>query len=80
MINTRAQRKLLHTWIKSFIVKQRPVKIDRKDGPTGYPSQVLAAIKSLDSSGSTLRDARSSVKHYEVPSAPDILRRLKYTR
>ena len=38
MINSRAQKKLLHTWIISFIAKQHLVEIDRIDGPIEYLS------------------------------------------
>ena len=38
MINTRAQRKLLHTWIILMIVKHCQVQIGRIDGPTEYLS------------------------------------------
>ena len=34
MINTRAQRKLLHTWIILVIVKEHLVQIGRIDEPT----------------------------------------------
>ena len=46
MIDTRAQRKLLHTWITSVIVRKRLALIGRKDGPTEYLSEMLAAIRS----------------------------------
>ena len=36
VINTRAQRKPLHTWIILVIVKHRLVKIGRIDGPTAW--------------------------------------------
>jgi len=47
MINTRAQRKLLQTWIVLVIVKRHLVQLGRIDGPTEYLSQILAAIRSL---------------------------------
>ena len=34
MIHSRAERKILHTWIILVIVKQHLAKIGRKDGPT----------------------------------------------
>ena len=36
VMNTRAQRKLLHNWIELVIVMQRKPQIRRKDGPTWY--------------------------------------------
>ena len=44
MINTRAQRKALHTWIISVIVKQYLVRTGRIDGRTEYLPETLAAI------------------------------------
>ena len=46
MINTRAQRKLLHACIILVIVKQHLVQIGRIHRPTEYLSYILAAIKS----------------------------------
>ena len=45
MINTRAQRKLLHTWIILSIAKHNLAQIGRIGGPTEYLSQRLATIK-----------------------------------
>ena len=50
---TRAQLKLLHTWIILVIVKQRLVQISRIDGHTEDWSLTLAAIRCLQ--GSTHR-------------------------
>ena len=47
MINTRAQRKLTHTWIILVLVKQRLVQIGRIDGLTEYVKQILTEIRSL---------------------------------
>jgi hypothetical protein len=44
VINTRAQRKILHIWIILVIVKQ----YDRIDGPTDFFSQILAATRPGD--------------------------------
>ena len=44
MINTRAQWKLLHTLIILVNIKQHLPQIGRKNGPTAYSSQILAAI------------------------------------
>ena len=46
MINARAQRKLLHTWIILVIVNQRVVQLGPIDGRTEYVLQILAAIGS----------------------------------
>jgi hypothetical protein len=46
MMNTRAQRRLLHTWIISDIVKQHLVPTGQTDGPAEYLSHVLDAIRS----------------------------------
>jgi hypothetical protein len=45
-MNTRAQLKLLHTWITSVIEKQHLVQIDQINGPTEYLSYTLASIES----------------------------------
>ena len=46
MVNTRAQRNLLHTCIILAIVRQHLVQIDRIDRPTGYLSKTPIAIRS----------------------------------
>jgi len=45
VINTRIQRKLLHTRTIVVIVKHHLVQIDRRYGPTEHLSQPLAAMR-----------------------------------
>jgi hypothetical protein len=47
MMNTRTQRRLLHTWIIRVIAKQHLVQFDRKDGRSVYLSYILAGIRSI---------------------------------
>ena len=68
MMNTRAQWKLLHTWITLVIVQQHLVQIDRIDGPAEHSLQIIAAVRSL----TDLRDfeARSLAYgggHFDLP-------------
>jgi hypothetical protein len=41
-------RKLLHIWITLVIVKQRLAQIGRKDGPTGYLSELDSDLARSD--------------------------------
>ena len=45
LIDTRAQRTLLHSWIILVIAKKHLVQIGRIDGPTEYLSSILTAIE-----------------------------------
>jgi len=44
--NTRAQRKLQHTWIILIIVKQQLVQIGRMERPIEHASYILTGIRS----------------------------------
>ena len=46
MMNARAQRKLLHTWIIFVIVNHHLVQIGRIDGRTDYVSSILTGVGS----------------------------------
>ena len=62
MINTRAQLKILHSWIISIIVEQRLVQIGRIDGSPDYKSQKNAG--GGGTAGASLPRAR---RHCSVP-------------
>jgi len=53
MMETLAQRKLLHTSIISVAVKQHLAYIGRMDGPTEYSSSILPEIRLGSGRGGT---------------------------
>ena len=57
-MNTRAQRKLHHTWILLVIAKQHLVQIGRINGPTEYSPYIFAAIKFRGLERDLIRRAR----------------------
>ena len=63
-INTRAQWKLLHTWIILVIVKQQLVQISRIDGPIEYLTLTLDAIRKASTSRANMAHIRQSRPDY----------------